>query len=73
MLRLEDGQVGLWDELLPEVLRRLPADLAVIDELLKDPLLLVPISAHWEREAEARGRSAKGMVVRRSQCRRVCD
>ena len=60
MLRLDGGQVGLWDELLPEELRRLPADLAVIDELLNDPVLLVPILAHWDREAEARGRSAKG-------------
>jgi IS5 family transposase len=60
MLRLDGGQTSVWDELLPEELRRLPADLAVIDELLNDPTLLVPISAHWEREAEARGRSAKG-------------
>jgi transposase, IS5 family len=60
MLRLSGGQVeSLWDELLPEALRRLPEDLAAIDVLLADAALLAPIVAHWEREAEARGRSAK--------------
>jgi transposase, IS5 family len=61
MLRLQGGQVeSLWDEVLPERLRQLPEDLAQMDGLLRDELLLVPIEVHWEREAEARGRSAKG-------------
>ena len=61
MLRLQGGQVeSLWDEVLPEKLRVLPADLAAIDELLRDEALLAPIEAHWQREAEQRGRSAKG-------------
>ncbi len=61
MLRLQGGQVeSLWDELLPEKLRELPEDLAQIDALLRDEALLGPIEAHWDREAEARGRSAKG-------------
>ncbi len=61
MLRLQGGQVeSLWDEVLPEGLRELPEDLAQIDALLQDEALLSPIEAHWEREAEARGRSAKG-------------
>jgi len=61
MLRLQGGQVEcLWDELLPERLRELPEDLAQIDALLRDEALLAPIVAHWEREAQARGRSAKG-------------
>ena len=61
MLRLEGGQVeGLWDDLLPEGLRRLPEDVARIDALVRDEALLAPIVAHWEREAHARGRSAKG-------------
>ncbi len=61
MLRLQGGQVeSLWDEVLPERLRELPADLAQIDSLLRDESLLLPIEAHWDREAEARGRSAKG-------------
>ena len=61
MLRLQGGQVEcLWDELLPERLRALPEDLAAIDALLRDEVLLAPIVAHWDREARARGRSAKG-------------
>ena len=61
MLRLQGGQVeSLWDEVLPEKLRELPDDLARIDLLLRDETLLSPIEAHWQREAEARGRSAKG-------------
>lgn len=61
MLRLQGGQVeSLWDEVLPERLRRLPDDLAQIDVMLRDEALLAPIVAHWEREAEARGRSARG-------------
>ena len=61
MLRLQGGQVeSLWDEVLPERLRKLPDDLAQIDELLRDERLLEPIEEHWQREAEARGRSARG-------------
>jgi IS5 family transposase len=61
MLRLQGGQMEtLWDEVLPEKLRELPDDLAQIDELLRDEALLAPIEAHWDREAEQRGRSAKG-------------
>jgi len=61
MLRLQGGQVeSLWDELLPEGLRELPEDLAQMDGLLRDEALLAPIEAHWDREAVARGRSAKG-------------
>ncbi len=60
MLRLQGGQVeSLWDEVLPEKLRELPADLARIDALLRDEALLAPIEAHWDREARVRGRSAK--------------
>jgi transposase, IS5 family len=44
----------LWDEVLPIAVRELRA----IDELLADPALLAPIAAHWEREAQQRGRSA---------------
>ncbi len=60
MLRLQGGQVeSLWDEILPEEARTLPDDLAKIDELLRDPKLFAPIEAHWQREAEERGRSAR--------------
>lgn len=61
MLRLQGGQVeSLWDEVLPEKLRELPEDLAQIDALLRDEALLAPIEAHWDAEAEVRGRSTKG-------------
>jgi IS5 family transposase len=61
MLRLQGGQVeSLWDEVLPERLRRLPDDLAQIDGLLRDEALLAPIEAHWDQEAGERGRSARG-------------
>ncbi len=61
MLRLEGEQVeSLWDEILPMEARQLPEDLARIDELLRDVKLLAPIEAHWQREAEQRGRSARG-------------
>ncbi|MBA3421676.1 MAG: transposase, partial [Thermoleophilaceae bacterium] len=59
MLRLSAGQVeSLWDEVLPVEVRELPEDLARIDAL--NPGLLAPIAAHWQGEAEARGRSAAG-------------
>ena len=51
---------SLWDEVLPEKLRGLPDDLARMDGLLRDEMLLSPIGAHWQREGEARGRSARG-------------
>jgi IS5 family transposase len=61
VLRLADGQVEtLWDGLLPDEVRELPEDLARLDDLLADPDLLAPIRAHWQREAEALGRSASG-------------
>src|SRR5712691_5411871 len=60
MLRLQGGQVeSLWAEVLPEKLRELPEDLAQIEALLRDEALLAPIEAHWDREAQARGRAAK--------------
>lgn len=56
MLQLQGPQVeSLWDEVLPKEVRELPEDLARIDELLGDPALLEPISAHWRREAAERG------------------
>ncbi len=57
MLRLSDGQVeSLWDKVLPGEVRELPKDLAALDELLGDPLLLEPIASSWRREAVAQGR-----------------
>ena len=60
MLRLSSGQVeSLWDEVLPIGVRELPEDLAALDVLLRDPALLAPIAAQWEREAAA-GRASVG-------------
>ena len=60
MLRLSSGQVeSLWDEVLPIGVRELPADLAALDVLLRDPVLLAPIVAYWECEAAA-GRASVG-------------
>lgn len=42
MLRLHDGQVSLWEQVLPEEVRLLSAELAVIDALLDDDRFLAP-------------------------------
>ncbi len=54
MLRTEADQTSsLFDLVLPEPLRDLPADLAAIDELLKDDAMLAPFRTHWEQEVRA--------------------
>ena len=54
MLRLDAGQLdGLWETLLPEAVRVLPADLARADLLLADPGLLEPFRAHWRASCPA--------------------
>ena len=59
MLRLVAAQAEtLWDEALPIMVRELPADLAALDVLLADPVLVAPFAAHWQREALASGVSA---------------
>jgi len=61
VLRLQAGQVqSLWDEVLPIEVRELPEDLRQLDALLGDSGLLEPIAAHWQADAETRGRSAVG-------------
>ncbi|MCA1678650.1 MAG: transposase [Actinobacteria bacterium] len=58
MLRLVAAQAEtLWDEALPVEVRQLPEDLAALDELLCDPVLLAPITAHWRREVQQTGRA----------------
>jgi len=57
MLRLTGGPVeSLFDELLPVEVRELPADLAALDRLLADRLLLAPIEGVWKRSARRHGR-----------------
>src|SRR3954464_3545223 len=57
MLRLSGGQVeSLFDMALPVEVRELPADLAVLDVLLGDPVLLAPVEAAWDQAARDFGR-----------------
>jgi transposase, IS5 family len=54
VLRLVAGQLDtLWETLLPEAVRVLPADLARADELLADPTLLEPFRTHWQANSPA--------------------
>jgi IS5 family transposase len=57
MLTLSRGQVEcLWDEVLPVQARELPEDLARLDRVLSDPVLLRPVEQAWECSARERGR-----------------
>ncbi len=63
MLTLCGGQVEcLWDEVLPVKARELPEDLARLDVVLCDPLLLGPVAAAWEQDARDRGRPSISMA-----------
>ena len=64
MLRLAGGQVeSLWDEVLPGEVKELPEDLAALDVLLSDPVLLEPIVSAWQREALTHGRPTISMAT----------
>jgi len=64
VLRLVGEQVeSLFDEALPIAVRELPEELARLDELLSDPVLLAPIAACWERAARERGRPTIAMAL----------
>ena len=57
MLRLSGGQVeSLFDEALPVEVRELPDDLAALDRLLSDPVVLEPVERAWDRAARGHGR-----------------
>src|SRR4051794_7037905 len=61
MLRLKaSGPGSLFDELLPDGVGELPADLAALDLLLADPVLLEPITARGRAEVQQTGRSVLG-------------
>jgi hypothetical protein len=54
MLRLVSGPVEcLWDEVLPVEVRELPDDVARLDKVLADQLLLFPIAQGWQRDPAA--------------------
>jgi transposase, IS5 family len=62
MLTLVGGQVEcLWDEVLPLEVRELPDDLARLDRVLSDSLLLFPIAQTWAAGARDRGRPSISM------------
>ena len=64
MLTLVGGQVEcLWDEVLPVEVRELPEDLARLDRVLADEMLLWPIAQAWEESARERGRPSIAMVT----------
>jgi len=64
MLTLVGGQVEcLWDEVLPVEVRELPEDLAGLDRVLADEMLLWPIAQAWEESARERGRPSIAMVT----------
>jgi IS5 family transposase len=44
MLKLRDEQLTIWDAILPEAVKTLPAELAIIDELLDDERFLQPFA-----------------------------
>ncbi len=64
MLTLVGVQVeSLWDEVLPIEVRELPDDLARLDRVLADQLLLFPIAQAWEQTARERGRPSIAMAT----------
>jgi transposase, IS5 family len=64
MLRLVGEQVeSLFDEALPLAVRELPEELARLDVLLSDAVLLAPIQAGWQVEARDRGRPTIAMSL----------
>lgn len=64
MLCLMGEQVeSLFDEVLPIGVRELPEDLARLDALLSDPVLLEPIAARWDAAARDRGRPTIAMSL----------
>jgi transposase, IS5 family len=64
MLTLVGEQVeSLWDEVLPVEVRELPDDLARLDRVLSDSLLLFPIAQAWAQEARERGRPSISMAT----------
>src|SRR6266567_7997763 len=64
MLTLVGEQVeSLWDVVLPAEIRELPDDLARLDRVLSDSLLLFPIARAWRQGARERGRPSISMAT----------
>jgi IS5 family transposase len=60
---LGDQVECLWDVVLPVEVRQLPDDLARLDRVLSDEMLLYPIALAWEDSARERGRPSIPMVT----------
>ena len=64
MLTLVGEQMeSLWDEVLPVEIRELPDDLARLDRVLSDQVLLFPIAQAWDVGARERGRPSIAMAT----------
>lgn len=48
MLRTRNGQLTLWDAVLPEVCLRLPTELERVDAWLEDERFFAPFRAHFD-------------------------
>lgn len=48
MLKLREDQLTIWDGILPEPIRQLPAELAEVDQLLDDPEMFAPFIEHFD-------------------------
>jgi IS5 family transposase len=48
MLRSTNPQRSLWEAILPDACRGLPAELARVDTLLDDPSFLAPLARHFD-------------------------
>ena len=64
MLTTQAGQLEtVWDGLFPDLLRRLPEDLARLDQVLDAPAVLKPFERHWGRANLHVGRPSLPMAT----------
>jgi len=57
MLQLKSKGPDLWDSIIPEESRALPADLAYVDELLRDERFMEPFVRRFDEKTGRRGLS----------------
>ena len=57
MLQLKSKGPDLWDSIIPEEARALPADLAYVDELLRDERFMAPFVRRFDEKTGRRGLS----------------
>ena len=49
MLRTRNEQPTLWESILPAECLRLPAELALVDAVLDDPVFFAPFAPFFDR------------------------